>query len=140
MQRDFLTPADCAKLKKMAEIMSVQGRMRLITNDSWLTMQMALAKCPEPPVVPGEHYTVMLFGNTDDCFLCIRHNGHADPEANGLSALRIDRKYLQQQFCPFGIPAPERQKTIFKSMLAILNVPPNDIDVSKFVGGGIQLN
>lgn len=140
MQRDFLTPQDCAKLKKMAEVMSVQGRMRLVTNDSWLAMQMALAKCPEPPIVPGERYTVMLFGNKDDCYLCVRHNGHSAPEANGLAALRIDRKYLTQQFAPHGIPNAGRQKVIFKSMLAILNVPPDDIDVNKFVGGGIQLN
>ena len=132
MERSFLEPADCSKLKRFAEVISIQGKMRLITNDAWIRLQMALCNCREPDIIPGEKFVVMLFGDKEWCFVCVRHQGHDLPEDNGLSALRIKRDYLMKQFAPDGNPNNWRMETIMSCLFSILNVDPAAIDFSQF--------
>lgn len=131
MERSFLDDENSAKLKTFAQIMAVKGQMRRYTNDAWIMLQMALCNISEPAAPPNAKHNICFFGDTNWCYLVVRYLNHAEPADNGLSALRIDRKYLREQFAPGGIPNKSRMEVITRSLLAILNVDPAQVDLDK---------
>lgn len=129
MVRHFLEHEQCEQLKKFAQVMAFKGQMRRFTDDRWITMQMALAGVQEPMQHPNAKFNVLFFNDENWCYLVVRHCGHTDAEENGLSALRIDRQYLTHQFAPLGRPDKRRMEKIVKSLLCLLNIPPDDVNL-----------
>lgn len=140
MERDFLTEEQSANLVKFAKILAVRGKMRRFTDDAWILKQMGFSGVEEPPPNPALKHNVLMFSTDKWSFMVVRHCNPLEQEGNGLCCLRIDRKYLQDEFAPKGRPDRERMTKIVHGMLCILNVSPLEVDLDKLTTFNAKLN
>lgn len=131
MERDFLSPEDCEKLKRFAELMRQHGKMQRITDDEQVAFLMATRGAAFPPAPDTAKHKIALFGDATWCYLAVAHCGNEKPEDNGLCALQVDRKFLQEEFEPEGKKDPTKAKGIIENMLMLLNCDPRQVDLER---------
>jgi len=123
----FLDEASAAKLVKFAEILRIRGKMMAVTDDALILLSMAMNGIPNPKVQAGDHHKVILFSDKQWSWLVVVYQGFT--EGNGLAALKIDRKYLMNEFMVRGTFNPQRAQKIVNGMLCVMQVNPRDVEM-----------